>query len=556
MSKYRILSSTASAAAHSNSSSITASLLLFDDSSEQQQPQPSSYSRNDRPASNNINNQSTPPSSLFNPSYDSNSDSEDSNNIFYNNNNSTNHDGNNNNNTNNNYRDADDERRTISMTVFFLVFMVLYIGFCFYYQKKKVRSRVMDDDHTGGAEGSGGSGLSRREQRRENQIVLDESNNAARRARANAEAMIKYKQRKMNIEKALFTRLIVDDDDEDDMGKSQGGCPEGADLECAASAAAAATTTRTGVGVGSAPPLPVAPFARKIVTIQEEDSDIEEQLPSMDRSEAQEVSSTIAVMPNGNETDEHALGDDNASNSSRATTAVITLLLPPTTPPRASSTSLSQSLTTDHHHLANNTCSPSSRPSPLRSPSRRMMYADALNCGNHIHSRINACSNHVAKCSNNGSGNHGGGGNATRILPGCSATTSTDPRSISYSEMFSRYDEECNICLTQFQVGDSAAWSMQYGKMVLSGGTSSSSDFSNNHHCGASSLTSNDENDVCKHVFHEECISRWLLVRDGCPICRRSYFAAITMMASAAAAADGTSANATIDLERGSNSVG
>jgi len=64
------------------------------------------------------------------------------------------------------------------------------------------------------------------------QIVLDESNNAARRARANAEAMVKYKQRKMNIEKALFTRLIVDDDDDDndDRGKSQDGCPEQDDL--------------------------------------------------------------------------------------------------------------------------------------------------------------------------------------------------------------------------------------------------------------------------------------------------------------------------------------
>jgi len=268
----------------------------------------------------------------------------------------------------------------------------------------------------------------------------------------------------------------------------------------------------------------------------------------MDRSEAQEISSTIAVVPHGNDTDERALGDGNESNASPATAAVTTLPLPPTTPPRASSTSsLSQSLTLDHHHLApHNTCSPSSRPSLLRSPSRRMMYADALNCGNHIHSRINACSNHVAKCSNSGSGSHGGGGNATsRTSPGCSSTTtSADPRSISYSEMFSRYDEECNICLTQFQVGDSAAWSMQYGKMVLSGGNSSS-DLS-------TSLTTNDENDVCKHVFHEECISRWLLVRNGCPICRRSYFSAITTMT----AADGTSENATVDLERGLNSEG
>ena len=25
------------------------------------------------------------------------------------------------------------------------------------------------------------------------------------------------------------------------------------------------------------------------------------------------------------------------------------------------------------------------------------------------------------------------------------------------------------------------------------------------------------------HVFHDECMKRWLLVRDGCPICRRLY---------------------------------
>jgi hypothetical protein len=30
------------------------------------------------------------------------------------------------------------------------------------------------------------------------------------------------------------------------------------------------------------------------------------------------------------------------------------------------------------------------------------------------------------------------------------------------------YDEECNICLNQFQVGDRVTWSKQYGKMVSS----------------------------------------------------------------------------------------
>lgn len=120
----------------------------------------------------------------------------------------------------------------------------------------------------------------------------------------------------------------------------------------------------------------------------------------------------------------------------------------------------------------------------------------------------------------------------------------------------SRCDDECNICLNQFQVGDSVAWSIQYGKMVLPSAGSSG-----NMMCGGGSGTtmrdrfricknncgdipsSNDEYDVCKHVFHEACISRWLLVRDGCPTCRRSYFPS-------PAAVDNTFENET-DLEQG-----
>ena len=363
------------------------------------------------------------------------------------------------------------------------------------------------------------------------QIVLDESNNAARRARANAEAMVKYKQRKLNIQNALFLRLIVDVDDADRGGRD--------DLEC--------NTATSTSGVVAVPPPP--PIARKIVTIQEEDSDIEEDRPSMERSESEAqgegVASTNATLPHGDGAeDEHALEVVNEDNTSPPPTM---LLSHPSTPPRVAS-SLSPTLPSD---LANTPSPSSSRPPPLRSPSRRLMHAaDALNCGN-IHSRINQCSNHYSKCSNNSvSSSSHDGGNATR--PGCDSKSSDtmDPRSISHSEMFSRYDEECNICLTQFQVGDSAAWSMQYGIMILSssgsmmcGGAATTCDNSSGHPNnprGGASL-SNDEHDVCKHVFHEECISRWLLVRDGCPICRRSYFPATTTDANENA----------IDLEQG-----
>jgi len=133
-------------------------------------------------------------------------------------------------------------------------------------------------------------------------------------------------------------------------------------------------------------------------------------------------------------------------------------------------------------------------------------------------------------------------------------------------------ENECNICLTPFRVGDIVAWSMQYGELAMplltrsSGSmtmmttstcetsTSSSGLSNNNHHCGIASSSSTNE-DVCRHFFHEQCISRWLLVRDGCPTCRRSYFPATTTTMMTAEASSTPPENETIDLEQGANAV-
>ena len=86
-----------------------------------------------------------------------------------------------------------------------------------------------------------------------------------------------------------------------------------------------------------------------------------------------------------------------------------------------------------------------------------------------------------------------------------SCTRSALTKTITLSQIQQTYSTECNICLSAFQIGQSAAWSK--------------------HHFNG-----------CVHVFHEDCMKRWLLVRDGCPICRRKYLV------------DGE-----VDLESGSN---
>lgn len=51
-------------------------------------------------------------------------------------------------------------------------------------------------------------------------------------------------------------------------------------------------------------------------------------------------------------------------------------------------------------------------------------------------------------------------------------------------------DEECAICLLKFEKGDRVCES---------------------------------NNTACHHVFHEDCMTRWLLKQDLCPICRCTY---------------------------------
>ncbi len=58
------------------------------------------------------------------------------------------------------------------------------------------------------------------------------------------------------------------------------------------------------------------------------------------------------------------------------------------------------------------------------------------------------------------------------------------------NEMYS--PRVCPICMESYTDGDDIAWSY---------------------------------NEACTHVFHRECIVRWLMKNDDCPMCRASYLA-------------------------------
>jgi hypothetical protein len=125
-------------------------------------------------------------------------------------------------------------------------------------------------------------------------------------------------------------------------------------------------------------------------------------------------------------------------------------------------------------------------------------------CSNSIHNGCNVSShnsqhNPGSKQPNDHSSHFGGNGNNATML------------SILQNE-------ECNICLSYFQVGDRIAWSCKNQAQFVGSSSSSANDSSPNN-----GMTVKADS-VCRHIFHAECIERWLLVREGCPVCRRSYF--------------------------------
>ena len=50
--------------------------------------------------------------------------------------------------------------------------------------------------------------------------------------------------------------------------------------------------------------------------------------------------------------------------------------------------------------------------------------------------------------------------------------------------------KSCSICCEQYKVGDDICWS---------------------------------KNEMCKHAFHLDCVTHWLMTRHDCPLCRRFY---------------------------------
>ncbi len=227
----------------------------------------------------------------------------------------------------------------------------------------------------------------------------------------------------------------------------------------------------------------------------------------------------VVTIPEGRRGGVIAIEEDDDDNNDEMGDGV------PRDAPRRSATTPDSSQSTTNADATDRDAIP--RPS-FSSPRR---YTDALHCGGRRphYPDILSCDRSAAAsyCGNNHTmigGEGGGGGAHVRSM------SSYDARSgiIALSSIVSTYGEECNICLSQFQVGDHAAWRSRRG--------------------------ADDRGEVvpCNHVFHEECITRWLLVRDRCPICRETYFPESNSSSTGTIVAP---IDVGRDLERGGNGV-
>jgi len=349
------------------------------------------------------------------------------------------------------------DNQTLSFTLIFLSLMVVYIGFCFHYRKVKVRRSYDDSAHSQTANNNN----NRQRRQRDNQAVLDESSSAANRAAADSEEQRKLEERKVRIGEVLWTRLIVDDEDEVVEKGGHGASVNGGgdeeenqvnanydkiheksdlvDEEMGNEDAAAVVEGKTLAQDEDA----TAAAAATLATKQED-----EEAPSFEET-------TIATVPSSSEETITTIPSNEAvptiGTSPSSSTAVA-----PSTPPS----------------------------SPFRK------YADALSCNNCHHHATNYCNNHHINCNNDAAASSSPANNKS--------SNNSSLTTITLSDIQQTYGDECNICLSTFQVGDRAAWSK--------------------HHFNG-----------CIHVFHDECMKRWLLVRDGCPICRRLYLGEGTM---------------------------
>jgi len=284
-----------------------------------------------------------------------------------------------------------------------------------------------------------------------NRAVLDESSSVANGARTNAEMLVKLEERKVKIQSVLVTRLVVEQDFNDEN-------------------TAVVTMMEKENGAGGV-----------LLAGENALSNLVERKSSEENSEHLQP---VVTQSTSGETSDTTSSDAYSHHDNSSTT--------PNTPTMRVAANTAASSCMDlkkYTHAINNYC------------------LNDNNCNISNHSVIASNKQHV---------------------------------------MTLNQDEECNICLSAFQVGDRIAWKSEQGAVVVD------CEHGEKNKDGGSSM-------ICRHVFHAECIERWLLVREGCPVCRRSYFEDESCNDDN----DGNNAeehNDVIDLERGDenniNSVG